>query len=145
MATKIVNKISFKGVGAVDSMTVFGTVHGTAIKTTQYGDSIGLKGRFNAFADDKSSEIFNSPTCYLPDLATDLIVSALESNGGSEIEFAFKISKEKSEKSPVGYVYNVSPIIEQRDPLAELQAKVMAALPALTAPETPTKNGKGKQ
>ena len=123
-------------------MTVFGTVHGTAIKTTQYGDSIALKGRFNAFADDKKGEIFNSPTCYLPDLATDLIVSALESNGGAEIEFAFVLTKEKSDKSTVGYIYTVQPIIEQRDPLAELQAKVMAALPA---PEAPAKNGKAKQ
>lgn len=139
MSDKLLNKISIKGVcGAIKVgkgdaeralLQVMGIVSGTLLKTTQYGDSTGLKGQFKA-VNVETGEIFRSGVCYLPNVATDLIAGALRE--GMQLEFAFGISVKPAD-NPIGYEYNVASLlpVAENDPLDALESRLeVRALPA---------------
>lgn len=145
----IKNKLSFKSSGAKESLIIAGVAHGVKTGKTQYGDFVGFRGNFIGYADGNMADPISSPVCFLPNVATEMLTAAMEEAAGGSIEFGFKITREASDKSTVGYEYICQPLLQSTSSIDALAAKVSAAaaaaLPAPTPePETDTKAAKAK-
>lgn len=128
---------------------IFGIARGTVSGATDYGDFVGFKGDFKGINYDTGEE-FRSGKCFLPEIATNLLLAALEASGRGEtkaskgtlkrtetaysgsIEFGFDISI-KPATTATGYEYLVTPLmpVSESDPLELMQKNSgFAALPA---------------
>lgn len=150
VSNEIVKKITFKGVAGVPSsadqkeaikadkselknaMCVIGIANGIHITTNQdTGETYeALKGDFLAWDKNKPDVRFAAGLLYLPPIAFELLRGKVES--AAAVEFAIEIGTrlpKEGEKSPVGYIYTVKPLIkpEASDPLQKLLAKLEPA------------------
>lgn len=133
---KLVSRISVKLVsGDVRKlepgfvMRIIGIATDTKAVTTQYGESIGLKGQFMAI--NPKGEQFMSGTAYLPNIALSLITGQLAADQVEGVKFAFDLFKVLDDSVMIGYRYEAKPLVEpaENNPLFDL-AKTMPALPA---------------
>ena len=113
-------------------------------KTTTYGDSTAFHGDFKGI-NVETGEDFRSGTCYLPDVASDLLKNALDTNPGI-IEFGFNISvvgvKGRTEGENGKYEYRCTPLMKasENDPMLALENKLRDAAEA--KPKLTKKGGK---
>lgn len=119
---QLLNKITIKGIcgdleGAVteqkpnlDIAQIIGIVKDKEEIKGQYGSSWKLKGEFKA-VNLVTKEPFYSAACFLPGLASDLVVNQLQDVGDNAVQFAFIIGI-KYAKNKVGYEYSVKPLIQ---------------------------------
>lgn len=94
----------------LDIIQVIGIVKDKEKITTNLGDSWKLKGEFKAI-NLVTKEAFYSANCFLPGLASDLVVNQLSNEGDNAVQFAFIIGI-KYAKNKVGYEYSVKPLIK---------------------------------
>lgn len=148
MGMQIVNKLSAKKVCGTLSkpekktaiLQVFGIATGIKTGESQFGPWTALTGAFRATR-HVDGEVFQSGTCYLPAMGTEMIVPMLKKEGVDGLEFAFNIGIVPSDK-PIGYEYYVEPMLEakENDPLELLAKRVsQAALPAPSADQSERK------
>ncbi len=114
------------------TMRVVGICRSVAVKETPYGVGYGFRGDVTAV--NENGEEFRSGVCYLPSPIDEMLysqVKAIEEAGdkNAAVEYAFDIFVAPSDKSPVGYSYEMVPLIsvEQSDPMKAL----MGAMPPL--------------
>lgn len=119
--------------GSLAVMRVIGMASGVKSGTTNFGDYTALTGVFKATNLDTGA-IMGGSTCFLPDVALDMVAGLLAM--GKAVEFGFDIHADLNENSPVGFSYSAIPLASgEHDPLAALEAKLNP--PVLAAPETP--------
>lgn len=108
----------------VPVMRVVGKCIRYEIKSTDFGDSICLKGNFQA-TNLATGEIFRGNTCYLPETAADMVAGAMEDDTAS-VEFGFDIEAVSDSGVPTGYTYTVTPLIkpQEDDALSRLAASL---------------------
>lgn len=157
MGQSIVKKITAKGVcgdikklvnmhmveGEIPNNIVINLfrIHGKCAsyntKSTDYGDSIQLKGTFVATSLLEEDKVYRSGSCYLPDIAADLVAGMLLDNEDvNSVEFAFDIAIKTDSSSVVGYVYEVTPLLEpQEDDSLSRLASSLPAMPTIKAIE----------
>ena len=136
LSTKtIVGKITRGDVpakGIKPMFRVMGTAMGTKSGQSNYGDFLAFRGNFKAIRiEDK--EVFASAVCFLPQMATDILLPAVEHNiasGGTGVMFAFDIGI-KAADNAVGYEYTVIPLTDTADSLDSLEN----SLPKLPSPK----------
>ena len=142
-----VNKLSPKAILGCDSVAavkslpngplfdLIGVIRGTISKTTQYGESVGLKGDFEATAlvGENKGKTFRSMTAYLPNNITEMVVSRFNSDPEAKLNglpFAVTIGKTdppKGKASSTGYEYTARPkVAKGYDPLASAR-KLLSA------------------
>ena len=112
-------------------MQVFGIATGVETGESTFGPWTALKGAFRATR-TLDGEQFQSGTCFLPKMGSELIVPMLKKEGVEGLEFAFHIGVVPAENA-IGYEYYVEPMLESRenDPLEMLAKRVsQATLPA---------------
>lgn len=143
--TTLLKKLSVKGVCGnikapavgvtVDLMVVMGYAKTSEIKKTTFGDSVGFHGDFKGINVDTGEE-FRSGTCYLPDVASDLLANALDSTDGA-VEFGFTIGivgvAGRTPEEATKYEYRCAPMMEvsENDPMVLLEARLkQGALPS---------------
>lgn len=95
---------------------------------TTYGSSLRLKGIFKAI-NLETGEEFSSSTCYLPDVASNLIALGFD---GKSLEFLFDVGIKGVEKldGTTGYEFGLKSLVGPKpedDPLASLFAKAPKA------------------
>lgn len=150
MATKIVKKISTKVVhGVVKApkhgetkgvMRVGGMANGIKKGTTDKGDWIAVTGSFVArnFEEDGSlaEDEYRSGTCFMPDVAVELIAGSLQEEG-AQTTFGFDILVKGDDTAIVKYVYEVTPLMDptEDDPMVQLSASLMDKPLSLAAPK----------
>jgi hypothetical protein len=146
-APELVKKISLKVVNdgedikapdaPVDFFTVIGVVQGFKVVSSQYGDSIGFLGNFEAIRATDGKR-FMSGTLYLPSMLSDILHAAVRSAQADDADATVKVAGvvglKPSKKAAVGYEYTFRPLIDvvPVDALADLRAVVAGALPAPT-------------
>jgi len=153
----LLSKITLKAIGAqprphtLTERTLVAEVYGSArrysVGSTTFGSFVKFHGDFEA-TNSTSGEAFRSPALLLPELAQELIVSALNNAGAtaskiksaeskaitgesasSAVDFAFAIicvPIAYDSPSTTGYKYQIEPIVEPTgaDPLAALRDRV---------------------
>lgn len=141
MGMNIVSKLSAKKVcGKIKKpdaktplMQVFGIATGIKTGESNFGPWTALTGAFRATR-LSDGEVYQSGSCFLPKMGTELIAPMLKKEGVDGLEFAFNIGVVPSDNA-IGYEYYVEPMLEakENDPLELLQKRVTQA--ALPAPE----------
>ena len=118
----------------------FGAANGTKTGISDFGEWSCLTGQFRAI-NVQTGETFDSGICFLPDVAQDLVLGAL--NGSNAVDFAFDIGVVLDDSSATGYVYIATPLVqEENNPISRMQEKLAGMeLPSLPAPSAP----KGKK
>lgn len=130
---KIINKISVKSVGielpkvvseSMNLIEIIGFTSNVETGLSTFGEWTKLLGRFEA-TNLQTGEVFISGSCFLPSVASSLIVPQLSPDGTKEIRFAFIIGI-KSSDSAIGYEYTVEPLIEAdlKDKFIEVRAAI---------------------
>lgn len=113
--------------GTLYLFRIIGNAVGTKIGESTYGGFIGFRGNFKATVIADGTEV-RSAVAYLPAMATDLLLAAVEgneANGG--VQFAFDVGI-KAGDTPTGYEYVVTPLVEAKDSLDQLE-NTLAKLP----------------
>lgn len=109
---------------------IMGTAVGTKVGESNYGGFIGFRGNFKAVKVDDQTEV-RSAVAFLPAMATDLLLAAVEGNEASGgVQFAFDVGI-KAGDTPTGYEYVVTPLVEAQDTLSQLES----SLPKLPGPK----------
>lgn len=140
MKGKIISKISVKTVwgskpdaptkdhkGPMWLIQIVGQANAFTTGTTDKGEWTKLVGAFQA-VNLESGEAFRSGTCFLPNVALDLVMGQLKMAETKSVAFGFRIGVLRDEQSATNYVYVADPITEvmEHDPLAPLLAKMEA-------------------
>lgn len=107
---------------------VVGQANAFATGTTDKGEWTKLIGAFQA-VNLESGEAFRAGTCFLPNVALDLVMGQLKMAETKSVSFGFRIGVQRDEASATNYVYVCEPITEvmEHDPLAPLLAKMETA------------------
>lgn len=150
---KLVSKLSMKSIfgnprtalPANDKETsgplvrIVGTVGSVKSGESNFGEWLAFIGQFQA-VNLKTNEVFRSGKMFLPTVAQDMLLGAVQSVDSSGVEFAFDIGIMRDDEAQVGYQYVVVPLLEvsEADPCARLLAQVGGA-PQLEAPKEPEK------
>jgi len=123
-------------------MRVVGVANGFKEGEGDYGAWKGLTGRFEATS-AKTGEVFNSPVCFLPEFAIDLIAGQF-TEPGAVVKFALDIGAVYAADAATSYEFTVTPLTESADDeLKELAFAANRTAPlALASPE---KEAKGKK
>lgn len=131
-------------------LALFGNVTGVKSGESNFGPWLKFVGSIAA-QNLITGEFFRSGAAFLPEVATQLLLPAVESAEGA-VQFGFQIDIKKDEASSVGYQYTVKPLLpmETSDPLLLMASEIESNFPvALPAPEnvaeTETPKGKGKK
>lgn len=105
-------------------MDLIGIANGVQPGETDKGPYNRFIGSFQA-TNLKTGEVYRSGSCFMPDVAGNLILGALK-GGASSVEFGFKIGVVKDDQSATGYVYVAEPLMKpsENDPLELLNKKV---------------------
>lgn len=123
----------------VDLYSVIGRLTGVKKMETQYGESVGFTGMFEAI-NMFSGESLNASTIYLPSVVTDYLLGAFENREEQGvIEFAVVVQASEND-SPTGYEYSFKPY---SDPKESDEMEHLRNL--LPAPEKATKAKKDKE
>jgi hypothetical protein len=103
-------------------MRVIGKATGSKVGESTYGAWEALKGDFKA-TNMETGEQFRSGVAFLPDVALDLVIGALNGGDVSSVDFGFDIGVTEDSDSNTGYVYNATPLLEvkESDPIAMLE------------------------
>lgn len=119
---------------SVACMRVVGIAHGMQTGSTDNGDWTAFKGGFEA-TNLISGETFAAGKLFLPEVAEDLVLTALSGDDVESVNLAFDIGVKINESSVTGYEYFATPLIKpsENDPLAQLKASL--DLPALPSAE----------
>ena len=118
-------------------MVLMGFAKSTEVKVTTFGDSLAFHGDFKGIDVDTGEE-FRSGVCYLPDVAEDMLESAMDANNGI-VEFAFEIGiigvKGRTEGEVGKYEYRCHPMMKagENDPMILLEERLKQGL--LEAPK----------
>lgn len=157
MPAALISKITLKAIGAqpkphtIKTRTRVAEIYGSARKysigSSTFGSFVKFHGDFEG-VNCADGETFRSPALLLPELAQELLVSALnhagatagklksEENKGTEgesassaVDFAFAVicvPVADGKPSTTGYTYQIEPIVEPTgaDPLAALRSTV---------------------
>lgn len=140
LVTKIsvgsINKIR-KGFKSVTErkhvMRVVGIARSAELKVSEnMSDSKKFVGEFRAW--NSEGEEFSSPVLYIPEPAQSLLASAVEADGHNGIQFGFDFFIVPNENVPIGYNYEIKPLMESKpsDALSALISHV--GVPKLAAP-----------
>ena len=158
MKGKIISKISIKTVwgskpdaprkGEPDTqwlMQVVGQANSFGTGSTDKGEWTKLIGAFQAI-NLETGEAYRSGTCFLPNVALDLVMGQLKMAETKAVSFGFKIGIVRDESSATNYVYVADPIYEvmEHDPLAPLLEKMKGTDAAAIEPPKEKAAGKGK-
>lgn len=134
--TKLIKKITIKGIasdaisgakkGKVELATIYGVLADSKPIETNFGTCIKFLGEFEAM--NSAGETFVSNSMFLPDLAANLLESALHPASGdapNSVDFAITIGAEPAD-TPAGYQYTITPVLEFKpsDPVQRLRALV---------------------
>lgn len=144
---KIVSKLSLKALKAqppknsvedgkpYDIATIYGIASRAESVQTTFGDSTRFVGDFKG-ANIQTGESCRSTKVFLPGIVEEMLTQAIEESEGANIEFAFIVGVEYSEKGSMGYAYTVRPVtqVKESNALAHLEEQVNAKLKALPAP-----------
>lgn len=144
MSENLLKKISAKNVCGeivapaigleVPLMIVMGYAKSMESKATVYGDSMAFYGDFKAI-NVATGEAYRSGTCYLPDVAEDLLKSILGQTEGV-VEFGFAVSavgvKGRTPGEAGKYEYRCKPLMEasEKDPMRALEEQLKKRLAA---------------
>ncbi len=98
--------------GEVHLFDVVGIVYRCRAVSTQYGDSVGFKGKF--FVKRNDGKQWEGGEFFAPGTLEDDILTAFQARpeGSSQIEFAARISIQIDEDAQTGYVFISEPLIE---------------------------------
>jgi len=123
-------------------MRVVGIANGFKEGAGDYGAWKGLTGRFEATS-AKTGEVYNSPVCFLPEFAIDLIAGQFR-EPGDVVKFALDIGAIYSADAATSYEFTVTPLTDTADDeLKELAFTASKTAPlALIDAAKPTKGGK---
>ncbi len=123
-------------------MRVVGIANGFKEGEGDFGAWKGLTGRFEATS-AKTGEVYNSPVCFLPEFAIDLIAGQFR-EPGDVVKFAFDIGAIYAADAATSYEFTVTPLTEASDDeLHELAFAAAKAAPlALAGPAKPAKGSK---
>lgn len=131
-----VKELHEKGV-AIDLFTVGGRLTGTKTGVSQFGEWTAFTGNVGAVRHSDGVE-FRGAELFLPEVAEAYVLPVIEEAKGAPVDFAFIIGIEPMTKpsGELSYSYTVKPIVaaDAVDPMAELMAKMKAAVPAIAAP-----------
>lgn len=108
--------------------------------STQFGDSMGFRGKFRAqvIAGDKKGKTLEGIEFFAPGDLEDELISAFQNRAdGAAVEFAAKISLQVNSELPRGYVFIAEPLIDAAPSDALENLFKRADIKALQAP---TKN-----
>lgn len=147
MAQNLVKKLSAASIGVdlksakdteQEAYTIIG--HATEIEQGSHatnGEWTKLKGNFEA-TNSKTGEVFVSSSAFLPSVVNDLVAAAIKQGG--TVKFAYRIGT-KPNKTPIGYEYTVSPLIEPEpvDVIEEIRAQAGLSVAAIAAPKSSKK------
>ena len=148
MSTKLVKKLTSKSIlgnvaslcrehveegDSIDAYTVIGLINGYRKVSSQYGDSIGFKGTFEAI-NHISGEVIKGTELFAPSVAEPEFAIGVDEHG--TIEVAYKVSIVRGENDDTGaikYEYVFSNLGESthNSALDDLRSLV----PELAAPE----------
>ncbi len=152
LVTKIsigaINKIrkGFKGVTERKHvMRVVGIARSAELKISEnMADSKKFVGEFRAW--NSEGEEFSSPVMYIPEPAQSLLASAVEAEGHNGIQFGFDFFIVPNENVPIGYNYEIKPLMESKpsDALSALISRVGALKLAAFAADQTEPNEEGK-
>jgi hypothetical protein len=132
MSSALIHK---KGVdGRLYVGTYMGSASGTKKGTTDFGDWEALIGIFRAIS--PSGDVFESGTCFLPDVALGMITGQLNA-GAVGVDFAFRLYAVLDENSPVGFSYRAEPLLNTVDNPLDRIAKLLTAPKTDDAPVIP--------
>ena len=108
-------------------MQVYGIANGSEKGVSTYGEYTKLTGRFRGL-NMATGDQFEAGECFLPEIALNLVLGALDGTKG--VEFAFNIGIYPANNA-YGYEYCCDPLMEasENDPLA-LMEKKLSALPS---------------
>jgi len=111
-------------------MRVIGVVHGVRTGSTQYGDFVAFRGAFKGIR-LSDGEVFSAGQCLLPDCVSDTLAATIMQSDVKSADFAFDIGVKPADNA-VGYEYYAASLVKasETDPLAALEARITAALPA---------------
>lgn len=154
---EVLPKLSLKGLKAqpgkgtvkegdkYDIATLYGAANRAEVVNTTFGDSVKFSGSFKG-RNLLTGKTYRSNKAYLPGVIEDMLAEAVAESEG-EVEFAFVIGVEYSEKGNTGYAYTVRPLtkIKESDKLAALESLIEKELKALPAPATKDEKGKPKK
>jgi len=131
-AKKLIGKIE-KPTKKTALFRVLGIATGVKTGESTYGPWVAFLGQFRAIR-NSDNEVFQAGQCFLPAMASNLMLPVVNQHGDTGVEFAFDIGVVPAENA-IGYEYFAEPIVEsgETDALAALQKKVDAK--ALPAPE----------
>ena len=120
-------------------MRVVGVANGFKEGEGDYGAWKGLMGRFEATS-AATGQVFNSPVCFLPEFAIDLICGQFRQPGDT-VKFALDIGAVYAADAATSYEFTVTPLTESEDDeLKELAFAANRTAPLqLAAPEKPAK------
>jgi len=117
-------------------LRVVGKCNRYEVKTNDYGDSVCLKGQFEA-TNLETGEATRAPSCYLPEIAADSVAGLLQGEIES-VDFAYDISIRTDADAITGYVYECVPLIEPQED--DVMTRLSKSLPkALAAPKKSAK------
>lgn len=128
---KITTKAVLGKVTVGSALRVIGFVDRIEHMETPYGDSLRLKGEFEAI-NISTGEGFRSFNAFLPDIVTDQIEAALAASEG-RVEFGVDIHADEDNSVNTGYVYSATNLLPPAadNPLE----KIKKALPKLPVPQ----------
>jgi hypothetical protein len=119
-------------------MTLYGIAGSGKPKMTDYGESIGFLGEFEA-VNIQTGEVFRSMKAYLPKALEEMLYGILSTGGdGARASFACEIGVQYDPDAATKYVYSIKPLVNPvaGDGLELLKAQAHGkALPAPKAKE----------
>jgi len=120
--------------------TIYGIADGIKKGETQYGEWIGLTGRFEAV---KGDTLYASTVAFIPEPLHSMIAGAVTQPDAEAVQFGCKVHIKPRPDLPIGYEYIAEPLVEQteNDPLSALRGTVHKTL-SLDAPKDKTAKAK---
>lgn len=125
---------------SVKLMRVIGQCTGMKTGESQFGPWIAFTGSFQAIKME-TGEIFRSGKIFLPEVAEQLLAPLVMEADGKAVEFAFDIEAKRDDSLAIGYIYEVTPLLEvaESDPMKALMERV--GLPQLENKSAPEPQG----
>lgn len=119
-------------------MRVAGIIRSMHPDDGDFGTYVKFRGSFSA-TNLLTGEEFKSANCLLPDIAADLLESAMNEEGVNGLEFGFDVFVVPDDSIAIGYQYAVDSLIEtaENDPLMTL-INSLPSLPKIAAPKKET-------
>lgn len=122
---------------------VVGIANGLKTGDGEHGPWSAGVGTFKA-VNSETGEEFRSAVLFLPDVAQDLVIAAVQAAEG-DVNIGFVIGIQEDANSVTGYVYTATPLFKpaEDDPIARLESQIAGQLEApKQAEKAPAKGGK---